>query len=318
MIEKQLRSIILDTSPILTSTPSISTLLIKAERIYTVPSVIEEVKDPNARSRLEVTVIPFLTIQSPKPESLAFVANFARRTGDYAILSRTDIEVLALSYELDCVQHGGDSRLRKSPGQSLPKRSPPSSKKEVGDAASPKTTIGPNEDKLHTIQPTPAANLELDSQDPQPSADVNQDGLSSDLKALNIAEDSHATLLAEGQDDSAAAVDSSEPHVEVEESESSGSEGWITPSNLKKQQAKDKNASTAPVQEGQMIQVATITGDFAMQVTLCQVGAVYLILLTSLQNVLLQIGLDLLTPSLQRIRNIRTSILRCEFGEHHA
>ena len=276
MTEKQLRSIILDTSPILSNTPSISTLLVKAEKIYTVPSVIDEVKDPHARSRLEVTVIPFLTIQSPKPESIAFVTNFARRTGDYAILSRTDIEVLALSYELDCVHHGGDWRLRKAPGQNLPKHSPPVSKKaDVESLESPKTAVKPKEDELHTEQSVPDGGSRSNFQDLKPSATVNQDQVSTDLEALNIAEDSGSTHLAGDQETLGANLDSSEPHHEIEESESSGSEGWITPSNLRKQQAKDKNASTAPTREGQTVQVATITGDFAMQVLSCQALTMY-------------------------------------------
>ena len=61
-------------------------------------------------------------------------------------------------------------------------------------------------------------------------------------------------------------VGPSEEKLAELESESSDSDGWITPSNLKKQQAKDQNASIVPISDDQAMQVATITTDFAMQV----------------------------------------------------
>ena len=48
------------------------------------------------------------------------VADFAKKTGDFAVLSRTDLKVLALAYELECQlgpQKGGN--LREQPLQKV-------------------------------------------------------------------------------------------------------------------------------------------------------------------------------------------------------
>jgi RNA-binding protein NOB1 len=94
--------------------------------------------------------------------------------------------------------------------------------------------------------------------------------------------------------------------------EESDSEGWITPSNIKRHQAADAAGFTTTTKRSRrrrraaqpspssslssppaVMQVATLTTDFA------------------LQNVLLQMNLNLLSPALQRVRHLRTYVLRC-------
>jgi PIN domain of ribonuclease len=50
------------------------------------------------------------------------VIQFAKKTGDYGVLSVTDVHLLALTYELECELNHGDWRLLKEPGSvhSLP------------------------------------------------------------------------------------------------------------------------------------------------------------------------------------------------------
>ena len=45
------------------------------------------------------------------------VYEFAKKTGDVAVLSKPDLRVLALAYMLDVQEHGSDSHLRKDPFQ---------------------------------------------------------------------------------------------------------------------------------------------------------------------------------------------------------
>jgi RNA-binding protein NOB1 len=73
----------------------------------------------------------------------------------------------------------------------------------------------------------------------------------------------------------------------------SDSEGWITPSNLKKKQAEDAGASTEQTAESKTMQVGVLTTDYAMQ------------------NVILQINLNLLSPSMTRVKHLKTFVLRC-------
>jgi PIN domain of ribonuclease len=44
------------------------------------------------------------------------VIQFAKKTGDYGVLSVTDVHLLALTYELECELNHGDWRLLKEPG----------------------------------------------------------------------------------------------------------------------------------------------------------------------------------------------------------
>ena len=89
-------------------------------------------------------------------------------------------------------------------------------------------------------------------------------------------------------------VDSAQPSASSQEEDSdSDSGGWITPSNLKKQQAKDAGAATTQAPEPKTMQVAVLTTDFAMQ------------------NVILQINLNLLSRSMTRVKHLKTFVLRC-------
>lgn len=74
-------------------------------------------------------------------------------------------------------------------------------------------------------------------------------------------------------------------------------EGWITPDNLAKMKTRHASVKNAPkVKEAEEVvhhPVAVITGDFAMQ------------------NILLQLGAHLLAKDGQRITQIRQYVLRC-------
>lgn len=274
MTAKQVHSIVLDTSPILNNTPSISTLLAKCEKLYTVPSIIDEVRDKNARSRLEIMIFPILNVRIPKPESIRFVSDFSRRTGDSAVLSKPDIQILALAYELECEQNGGDWRLRKLPGVRGSNRAPPKAKDDAFDEPTQDDeplSIGSSTPAIQEISASdqPLFNVADGSRGPSPgvSGAMEMNQLAEEVDGLQIAESSmHQDAKAELNNDEATTL----PEVNPAKSDSdlSNSDGWITPKNFKKQQEKDQNTSTVPMPEGQVMQVATITGDFAMQV--CQ------------------------------------------------
>lgn len=68
------------------------------------------VRDAATRSRFETTLSPFLKLRNPRPESVQFVTNFARKTGDLQVLSKPDIHLLALTYDLEVERNGGDVR----------------------------------------------------------------------------------------------------------------------------------------------------------------------------------------------------------------
>lgn len=299
---KAVHTIVLDAGPLLRNEPTVSTLISQCENLVTIPSVIAEIRDENARSRIESTLQPFLTLRSPSEKSLRFVTDFSRKTGDLAVLSKTDLLCLALTHELECERNGDDCRIRDATRQKGTNGS--STRKEqaaFGDASEAA-------DRSSTVETQPTGDTE-GSQEPNALASSEAapgergyvpvgtpDSTNADEgKALSEGPGDLKSTDKDLQQEVVPASGLEVPQVEQVEadSNSSDSEGWITPRNVKKHQAKDINGSTMPIPEDQSIQVALLSGDFAMQ------------------NVCLQIGLNLLSTSLQRVRNIRTYILRC-------
>lgn len=290
---KLVHTLVLDANPILRNEPPVSTLLAQSERLYTIPAVVDEIRDATARARLETTLLPFLTLRTPTPASVKIITDFARRTGDLEVLSRPDIQILALAYELECERNHGDWRLRSMPGQKRTNGPPPAS--VTGKSPEPSITSEGITTET-TSEPLPDAARSKEGDKPQRSnpskleqeehiqlttADSTSPAQEA-LKSLNLNSDSKSTP-----------IDVSAEVAASDDSEGSDDEGWITPSNIKKVQEKDGSAATEPQAEPKTMQVATITQDFAMQ------------------NVLLRMNLNLLSSSMQTIRQLRTWVLRC-------
>ncbi|KAI9041681.1 rRNA-binding endoribonuclease [Aspergillus affinis] len=278
---KPVHTIVLDAGPILKNTPPLSTLLAQSEELIITPSVVAEIRDPDARARVETLYLPFLKQRSPSPKSVAILSEFARKTGDRSVLSKTDIEVLALAYELECERNGGDWRLRSVPGQKQVNGKPPAKEEEQKTEGEPESaeieSSAPEVDnvaedlKNTTLE---GGNEESQTESPAAATETAEEDAPVDPSAAQALEE-------EQEEEADAAAD-----------ESDGGE-WITPSNFKKRQAHDEGSSSA-TPEPKVMQVATMTTDFACQ------------------NVLLQMNLNLLsTTTLQRIRHLKSFIKRC-------
>ncbi|KAF9885628.1 Nin1 binding protein [Aspergillus nanangensis] len=265
---KSVHTIVLDAGPILKNTPPLSTLLAQCEELLITPSVVREIRDPDARARVETLYMPFLKQRTPSPKSVAVISEFARKTGDRAVLSKVDIEVLALAYEVECERNGGDWRLRSVPGQKQVNGKPPV--KEEAETAQ----------------------AEGESKTENTAVDIVAEKL---MEATLENEDKAEPKEADNEpaEPTEAEIDTQEEENEDGEASDDGGE-WITPSNLKKRQARDENNSAAATPEPKVMQVATMTTDFACQ------------------NVLLQMNLNLLsTSTMQRIRHLKSFIKRC-------
>ena len=307
-----IHTIVLDAGPILQNNPTVSTLLSKSESLVTVPSVTSEIKDARARSLLDNTLRPFLDVKTPSPLSVKFVTDFARKTGDLAVLSKTDVEILALVYELDCQRNGGDKRLRKSPGQ---KGLNGLSQHPTVDAPEDSIATPLTVESDKTYEPTtiaPWAKIKIPQSNPDLAAPEGNDigdhvdtgsepldtsaaptgGITKIFDDLNIENAPRGPEFVVDCDRKESPGKYASPQ-DAENSLSEDSDGWITPSNIRKVQATAERSSTSAIPPEATLEVAIITTDFAMQ------------------NVVLQIGLNLLSPNLQRIRNIRTYVLRC-------
>lgn len=112
---KNIESLILDAGPLITQPAT--TLQQYATAYYTTPGVHSELKDEYARQQLAIWG-DSLKIKQPKQEYIDRVVKFAKLTGDYSVLSVNDLHIVALAYELECLNNGEDN-LRSFPGEVL-------------------------------------------------------------------------------------------------------------------------------------------------------------------------------------------------------
>jgi len=315
--QKTVHTLILDTGPIIKNIPSISTLLSCSHNLVTIPALEVEIRDAVTRSRYETTIKPFLTFRDPTPASENVVRDFARRSGDLAVLSRPDVAILALAYELECERNGGDWRLRKMPGQKGLNGKPPQKKEAVLDeqkseAVNSVVPTGQTIDTTEQAEQMQTPRAEDVTESSQHGTSTDMDKLDFKLETVHLsAPDEAISTNEESISQTATKIDntahqqSTIPQAQmpeqpaVDESDSgSDSEGWITPSNLSAHimaDASGTSTTTSSTKAPSILQVATLTTDFAMQ------------------NVLLLMNLNLLsaTSTPTRIRHLKTFVLRC-------
>jgi RNA-binding protein NOB1 len=266
--QKQIHSLVVDTGPLIHNTISISTIIQSAEHIYTTREVISEIRDAATRSRVETTLLPFLTLRNPTPASYEFVAQFSKKTGDFPVLSRQDMGILALAYEID--QERKKEENAQIPSGEEKKENPTTS----GSGRSTEPTAPEVKSEGRLAEPAPSA-ADTDSAEPSHS-------LAEGMSKLQVTSE-------ESQEPP---IRHEEPEASEEDDDDDDDGDWITPTNLKEHQAKDSGVSLQE-SEAKQLSSATMTTDYAMQ------------------NVLLQLQLNLISPSMQRIKTLRTYILRC-------
>ncbi|KAI1796189.1 Nin one binding Zn-ribbon like-domain-containing protein [Ganoderma leucocontextum] len=302
------KHLVLDAGPLL----SLSPLRGLAETFYTVPQVLDELKDKNAREhfeRLGLSAGVSIAVKAPMTTSVAHVIQWAKKTGDYSVLSHADLCVLALTYELDqeekhaaeeSRQHGapGDEGL---PAQSKGSTEPESTLEEAAEGA----------EEAGAEVPDIEESLTSDAEEPPPSAtedegeheDIAQD-LEPPVQDENIsAQPSTSSPVPEPSHppptESTPPTAKDAPLYDDPSDEDDGEGEWITPSNvaLHKSRALDLLPSEGPARKGKQkqgtIPVGCMTADFAMQ------------------NVLLQMGLGLVGVEGKRIERVKSWVLRC-------
>lgn len=224
---------------------------------------------------MQTTLLPFLTLRNPRPESIRFVTDFSRRTGDLEVMSKPDIHLLALTYELELERNGGDWRIRKDPGQKGLNGKPPTA------------LTGKDEDIPVSVEEAQQYDAKVDAPAPEETHDSSPDARlpaeDVSVEPSTVTLDETSELVAHDEDHHVEAklndLSLDAPTAEQGRQEEDGtglpadqgpdeddSDGWITPSNLKAHQAKDAAVSgptEAVIQE--TLQAALLTSDFAMQ-----------------------------------------------------
>uniref|UniRef100_A0A1B6DT19 RNA-binding protein NOB1 n=2 Tax=Clastoptera arizonana TaxID=38151 RepID=A0A1B6DT19_9HEMI len=269
------------------------------KNIITVQNVVDEITSKRQLRRL--VVLPYeLQIKDVFPENIKFVTEFSKKTGDYPSLSATDIAVMALVYQLE-KQYVGIEHLNLAPkmSRSISSKPPSLPSEDVvgffkGDSETSVDKTGPVETIVQEIHnnkeqsPSESDNFSDNNCQSieQDTTDCLQKSLEEKFATLTCNLDSDLSTIG----DVLVKLEDEDNYNETEESEDEGSEdGWITPSNIKLA----KNKINEELVEDKIVTVACITTDFAMQ------------------NVLKQIGLNVVSLDGRVIKQIRTYILRC-------
>lgn len=302
---KPIHSLVLDTGPLIKNDPTVSALIAQAEQLYILPSVVPEIRDLATRTRVETQLLPFVTLRAPNPKSVAIIREFARKTGDLGVLSKPDIEVLALGYELECERNGGDWRLRSSPDQKQVNGKPPQRAaegaqdvKEMETSAATEAPVeameklnveeaGKTEDITNTDTPNIEETKVEDTKAEEPQIEEPK---IEEPKAEDSVSPENTTTQESSEPTEDIVVEEVEEEDDGDASDDEG--GWITPSNVKKHQAQNNN-TTPSKNAPRTLQAAVLTSDFAMQ------------------NVALRMNLNLITPAFARITQLKTWVLRC-------
>ncbi|RUS17018.1 Nin one binding Zn-ribbon like-domain-containing protein [Endogone sp. FLAS-F59071] len=339
-------SLVVDSAPLLKAIP----LAHLADKFYTVPEVIAEIRDE--RSREYLTRLPFeFQIKTPSEEALkavlipestldvyslfATVVAFAKKTGDYAVLSVVDIKVLALTYMLE-VEANGTARLRTEPVRAKtqagaihrePHRPKPVAASEATasdtSAAAAKDTSDVTNEVTKMQEPVNDAVEEVqrkletvtigdvadESKEKEKRPD-REDQLSEESKHGGEDEARNEEESEEGEEGEEGGNEESEEDKgeegegkgegalaqdEEEEEENDGDGEWITPENVHKHKA---------ASYGQTLDNKRRKWPLVMKVA-CMTADY------AMQNVLLQMRLNLLSTDGLRIKRIKTWVMRC-------
>ena len=76
--------------------------------LYTVPSVLDELRDLRSKSRFDVLCTQGLSVTVPSASGLEMVSGASQKTRDAGVISETDRELLALSLDLGAVLYTDD------------------------------------------------------------------------------------------------------------------------------------------------------------------------------------------------------------------
>jgi RNA-binding protein NOB1 len=154
------RCLVIDSGPIIRRTVT-SQLWKRAESFYTVPAVLQEIRDAKARQLLEN--LPFeLITREASSEGIQAVTEFSRLTGDFASLSSTDLAVLGLLYDLEREGCPDMSHVRTNP------------KRMVGLGAI--QSLGGQEERKETLEKEDVDQESDEEEDGLDGASNDQDG----------------------------------------------------------------------------------------------------------------------------------------------
>lgn len=198
---------------------------------------------------------------------------FAKKTGDYSVLSQTDMSVIALTCQYE-LQVNGEKYVRSQPGEKKASQS-------SGQSGSAK---GKGKGKERAKEESTATAQGGDAEAEQEEQD-EVENLVDQVGSIDVNDQPAAAgEKPNGTERQATEAD--------EDSEDAGD--WITPSNVAKHRSRDLGLVPSGSGSDQApLAAACMTGDYAVQ------------------NVLLSMGLGLIGEAGKRINKVKSFILRC-------
>ncbi|KNC51147.1 RNA-binding protein NOB1 [Thecamonas trahens ATCC 50062] len=254
-----------------------------AKTFYTVPEVVQEIKDRHSRKQMRL-MPDELVVREPSAEAVAAVANFARKTGDFAALSVADLKVIALTWQYE-YEFNGTANLKTEPQSSWRGSLSKAAKAQVSTEAERKAKkTARNRARRRARQRRRAAARErkaaLEAKEAAPDAPAED--------AVEGAEDKPAAGVEADDQDEAEPAAPAEPKNEAKAESGSKGKGkgegkgkvatktaptspfdvFISPANFKVIMG-DRTVTSASSLAGQ---VGVVTTDFAMQNVILQLG----------------------------------------------
>ncbi|ETB56656.1 hypothetical protein YYC_05479 [Plasmodium yoelii 17X] len=113
VVEKRKKKYVLDSNSLI----KFKDFLFMNYDCYITEGVIKEIKDEASRKKLN-NILPLLKITRPEQNDINFIKHFSKLTGDYDSLSEVDIEVIALTYNLHR-RFGDISKLNATPMETI-------------------------------------------------------------------------------------------------------------------------------------------------------------------------------------------------------
>ncbi|EIW67794.1 hypothetical protein TREMEDRAFT_14959, partial [Tremella mesenterica DSM 1558] len=269
------KHLVLDAGPFLSFTP----LRHLAQRLYTTPQVVAELRDPRSREHFQNLGLQGVDVkvESPRSDALARVIEFSKKTGDYAVLSQTDLGVVALTLQYELMENGEANvrtELEGSEESSDDGEEPGKEGKRIESGGETEEIKRVDVEELSS----PLSEVDAEHQVSEASITLQRISLKPEVTDLSSGDAGQIDTLASSQ--------------VVEDDEESGGE-WITPSTLNKHRSHDLGLTTGGDDSDRPLAAACMTGDYAVQ------------------NVLLGMGLGLVGDEGKRISKVRSWVLRC-------
>ncbi|KAJ8107941.1 hypothetical protein OPT61_g8519 [Boeremia exigua] len=346
--QKPIHSLILDTGPLIKNVVSISTIINSAEELYTTPAIISEIRDEATRMRVQTTLMPFLKVRNPSPASYDAVIAFSKKTGDHAVLSRQDLGILALAYEIHCEKNSGDWGLRSVPKGAIklrPEEEEEARKqkeaKEAAKAAQEQAALesgqAEEEDEWSTVTKSKKSSKKSKGQNKKTNKPEQQQTemiLEQPATEVEPQQTSEEPVVQDAVHEQPASLPTEEKPVEVEStSESAQQAAGSAPAteSLEKdlssldisnqeQQPSPSASDDEDDNDGEWITETNLpkhqVKDSTLQASVRTQGPTQMDVATmtidfAMQNVLLQMNLKLITTNMQRIKKLSSKVLRC-------